>query len=377
MASGEPLQERRATRRDGSIVHYFTAPSGEIFFGTNTLCSDIYGYGGPIGLALRVQQDGTLRDLRVVRSNETPIYLANLRRGWLSTLPGRNIFEPAPFSDVDAVSGSTVTSRAVLRTLERSGLRFAAEILGRNVRQTDRWKQAWVPDREFVCLAVLSIVALGLRQWPGTWRRRGILLASLLLTGVLFNVQYSTQQVFALLSLQVHGSGLSGSFFLVICVPLLVVLFGNVYCGYVCPFGALQELLGDLPFARWASDPDKRVWRYGRMVKYLLLLLVALLFAVTRDFAVLSADPLISLFGAMRGWPVVSLAGIVLILSFVFRRFWCRNLCPAGAFLSLLGGFRPFRTLSPATRPTKCDLGVRVASELDCLCCDRCRHEKD
>jgi polyferredoxin len=183
--------------------------------------------------------------------------------------------------------------------------------------------------------------------------------------------------VTSLLSLQLQSHWLSGVFFLAAVVPLIVILAGNVYCGYLCPFGALQELLGDLRPKRWSFDPDKRVWRYGRAVKYVLLLLIVLLFAITRDFAVLAADPLISLFGSARTWSVTAMMAVILILSLVYRRFWCRNLCPAGAFLALLGGLHVFKRLWPATRPTRCDLGVRTASELDCLCCDRCRHAKD
>ncbi|HNT88474.1 MAG TPA: 4Fe-4S binding protein, partial [Candidatus Hydrogenedentes bacterium] len=62
-------------------------------------------------------------------------------------------------------------------------------------------------------------------------------------------------------------------------------------------------------------------------------------------------------------------------LSFPYRRFWCRNLCPAGAFLALLNRPRILRRLSPPTHPARCDLGVRNAEELDCIRCDRCAHE--
>jgi hypothetical protein len=377
MMAGETLQEKRATLKDGTPWSYFVAPSGEIVFSTDSLCGDVYGYGGPINLALHMTGDGTLRDVRVLRSNETPVYLENLYLGWWSTLMDRNMFEPDPFGEVDAVSGSTMTSQAVLRILESAGTRFAVEVEGRPFRSAEHTPRVFVPDREFICLGALFIIAAAVRTRPGTWRRRGILLVSLLLTGVLLNIQYSTQHAFALTSGRVSGNWLSGSFFLVVCVPLLVVMLGNVYCGYVCPFGALQELLGDLRPSRWKTDPSLLVWRYGRAVKYLLLLLVVLLFAWTRDFTVLSADPLIRLFGAMRDAPVLSLAGTVLILSFVYPRFWCRNLCPAGAFLALVSGLRPFRKLLPATRPTRCDMGVRVTTELDCLCCDRCRHAKE
>jgi len=233
----------------------------------------------------------------------------------------------------------------------------------------------WFEDVDYrvVALAVLMLTAIGLRYVPGTWTRRAFLFLCVLVGGVLLNLQYSTQQVMALLSFQLPGSWLSGSFFLAFFVPLLVLFFGNVYCGYVCPFGALQELVGDLRPGQIATDPAKSVWRYGRAVKYVLLLLVVILFSVTWNYAVLAADPLITFFSRLRDPVVVVIGGGVIALSFVFRRFWCRNLCPAGAFLALLCGIRPLKRLRRPTGPARCDLGVRTASELDCLHCDRCR----
>jgi polyferredoxin len=108
-------------------------------------------------------------------------------------------------------------------------------------------------------------------------------------------------------------------------------------------------------------------------VKYLLLLLIVVLFALTWNYAVLAADPLITFFSGLRApWTLAAGAGVV-VLAFVFRRFWCRNLCPAGAFLALLCGVQPLKRIRPPTGPARCDLGVRNAAELDCLCCDRCR----
>jgi polyferredoxin len=232
-------------------------------------------------------------------------------------------------------------------------------------------------DRQFVCLAALLALAVVLRYIPHVWLRRGMLLTSLVLTGLFWNLQYSAQQVMAISSLQLPGNWLSGSFFLIVIVPMVVVLMGNVYCGYVCPFGAVQELVGDLRPRKWDTDPEKSVWRYGRAVKYVLLGLLAALFAMTRDYSVLHADPLLTVFSVLRDdWVLWGALGLV-ALSFVYRRFWCRNLCPAGAFLALLGGVRLLGRLMPRTAPGRCDLGVRRAGELDCLFCDRCKHAQD
>ena len=380
MTEKAEMTERHASFDDGAVLTYFTTddsvkgPDGFVF-GTSKLAEGIYGYGGPIVLAVHVDGTGTLRGLRMVRSHETPAYMEGLG-GWLETLPGNNLFKPSPFERVDAVSGATMTSEAILRTLEQSGRRFASGVLGIKVGEAQPQPSLWLPDREFLCLLVLLILAVAARQVPGRWRRRGFLVVSLLLTGVLFNLQYSTQHVLALAGGNWPGAWHSGSFFLVLLVPVAVLLFGNVYCGYVCPFGALQELVGDLRPARWATDPEKQIWRFGRAVKYVLLLLLVLLFALTRDYSVLSADPLITVFSTLRDRTVLVVGMAALVFSFVFRRFWCRNLCPAGAFLALLCGLRLLKAWRPRAGPARCDLGVRTVSEGDCLCCDRCRHEE-
>jgi len=221
------------------------------------------------------------------------------------------------------------------------------------------------------------MVALAVRYKPKRLLRRAILAGSLFLFAILFNLQYASQHVMSLLSgnLSLEMVASSG-FFLMVVMPTAVVFFGNFYCGYLCPFGALQELIGDLRPGRLQSDPRKRFWRYGRFAKYLLLFLFLLLFVMTDDFSVLYADPLITVFSAARDQLTTFFALSLIILAFFFRRFWCRNLCPAGAFLALLGGIRLFRRFLPETRPERCDLGVIHRSDLDCLQCDRCRHEK-
>ena len=227
-------------------------------------------------------------------------------------------------------------------------------------------------DRDFLWLSAFMAAAILLRYRPNPWLRRLFLLAAAAILGWWLNLQFSTQHVFTLLGGQPPHWILDGACFMVFAVPVLTLLFGNVYCGYVCPFGALQELVGEV----WPQpQPGKNAWRYARQLKYLLLFLLVILFACFRDYGVLSADPLTTLFSALRSREVLLLGVVVLVLAVPYRRFWCRNLCPAGAFLALLNKVQLLRRVTPRPRPTHCDLGVRNLDELDCIRCDRCRHE--
>ena len=379
MTGSDELVAETGTQEDGSKLQYWSVPDSEdgggFVFSTESLAKGVYGYGGPVVMAVYVDRDGTLRDLRIVESRETPAYVESLR-GWLQGLPGHDVFQPSGLEGVDAVTGATITSEAILRSLRQAGPRFALAALGIKPEDEVPAPVRWV-DPQFVCLAGLLVVAVVLRYFPQVWVRRGMLLATLVLTGFLWNLQYGSQQVMGILSLSLPGNWLSGPSLLVCIVPIVVMLVGNVYCGYVCPFGAMQELVGDFRPRGLDTDPEKRVWRYGRAIKYVLLAMLMILFGLTRDYSVLASDPLLTVFSPLRdSWTLWLAAGLI-VLSFFFRRFWCRNLCPAGAFLALLGGVRILRRLLPRTGPGRCDLGVRTIGELDCLFCDRCKHAKD
>jgi hypothetical protein len=108
-------------------------------------------------------------------------------------------------------------------------------------------------------------------------------------------------------------------------------------------------------------------------MKYAVLFGLAVWFAISRCDGLASADPLVTVFGGKRDLLVTSLIFLVLGASFFFDRFWCRAICPAGAFLSLLNGVRFLPRLIPKTSPGNCMYGVESSRELDCMGCDRCR----
>ena len=381
MLGTDDPQRKEVQLEDGRAFAYFQAPNDEeggggYVFPTDPWAADIYGYNGPISLAVHADPSGKLRDYQVLRSYETPVYLymVEFRK---ERLVEANVFEPQPFQHVDVVSGATMTDLAILRILETAGRGFAEEVLKKTPAAVKpevrgRWFALRSTEfRDFLCLAVLVSVAVALRFRPGAWRRRLVLAATLVTTGVVLNLQYSTHQVVSLAGLNVVGVGLTGPFFLLVVVPVVVVLFGNVYCGYVCPFGALQELAGEFVPAPWRRL-DARFWRYARALKYLILFVLVVLSAVARHVDVTQADPLVTVFSTAREGPVVVLVAACIGLSLVFPRFWCRNLCPAGAFLSLFNELRFWRFTVARRRLGRCDLGVRTATDLDCLYCDRC-----
>ncbi len=356
-------------------------PAGYIF-STADFAPEVRGFGGRLNLAVHIDASGTLLDFLVVRSNETPSYL-DLLRDWRGSLKGKSLFAREPFAGINAVTGATISSNAMLSALQASGRRFAQEVVGEATFAEpglpSRSRLEHLPDATGIYLIGAFVAAFVVTYWGGLRSRIVVLALTFLVGGVALNTQYSIEQIATLLMIDTPTAGLTGVFLLVVGVPLVALLFGNLYCGYVCPFGAAQELLGYVLPRRFRPVSPRDPMRLARFIKYAVLALLIVAFFLSRDRRTLAGDPLTSVFGlraAASGWPawMFGVLGVALIGSLFYVRFWCHYLCPAGAFLSLLNHVRFLRRWVPAKWFGKCEFGLTADDHLDCLYCDRCRH---
>jgi len=369
-------------------------------FSSEELAPEVRGFGGAMNLAIYVDTKGRLTDFHIIRSNETPAYL-ELLVDWREQLSGRGLFQPRSriSRDVDVVTGATVSSKAVLSALEVSGQRFTGEVLGQTYAGSEgaREQEAegiynyvakYLPDSHGIYLIGAFALTFIVIYRGGFWSRLAVLCFNFVVGGLILNAQYSSEQMATILSLHGPALGLSGAFLLIVIMPLLVIVFGNIYCGYVCPFGAAQELLGYVVPRRFKQPIPAEKMIKARFVKYVVLFVLIIVFFVSRDRTTLAADPLISIFNfrfsiagfrsAIASWP--RLTGLImataLIGSIFYTRFWCRYLCPVGAFLSLLNNVVVLKRFLPAKRFGRCEFGLTLKDKTDCLYCDKCRYEE-
>ncbi len=122
----------------------------------------------------------------------------------------------------------------------------------------------------------------------------------------------------------------------------LILLGRGVFCGWLCPFGALQELLAQvsraLKLPQW--NPSEGLQRKLWFTKYLALGVILLLVFVAPDAATVAEEiePFKTAITAIfvRGLPYVIYAVALLVIGLFTERAFCRFLCPLGAGLAIL-----------------------------------------
>ena len=172
-----------------------------------------------------------------------------------------------------------------------------------------------------------------------------------------------------------------------------VLLAGGAFCGWICPFGALQDFLTWLRVklhikeilvpARW-----DRILRYGRYIVlatilYQTIVLVKLWFGDWDPYRTFFGLGWLFEFNLLESWVAYVVLLGVLVASFLVERAWCRYLCPLGGAISLLGNFSLLRirrdgseckACAVCDRPCPVKLNVATANTIssNCIGCLAC-----
>jgi NosR/NirI family transcriptional regulator, nitrous oxide reductase regulator len=221
------------------------------------------------------------------------------------------------------------------------------------------WVEAWRDARVNVAiLAVLLIVLTAIFAFQAQLSRSrrahrvvriGFLLVTLVWLGWAAGAQLSIVNVINYIQAPFRGFDvgvyLAEPLMVMIAaytVVSLLVIGRGVFCGWLCPFGALQELLAQVSRAlgvpQWNPSPalEQRLW----MGKYIAAAAVLALALLPGDWAGSATElepfktAIISKF--TRAWPYVAYAAILLAIGLFSERAYCRFLCPLGGVLAAL-----------------------------------------
>jgi NosR/NirI family nitrous oxide reductase transcriptional regulator len=121
------------------------------------------------------------------------------------------------------------------------------------------------------------------------------------------------------------------------------VLWGRVYCGRICAFGAFTQLVDRIVPARWQIKIPRALEQRAALIKYGILAGAIAYFLATSDPLIYPYIEPFWMFG-LHGTAALWIALGALLLTTVFvRNAYCRFLCPLGAALGLLSKLTVFR----------------------------------
>jgi polyferredoxin len=198
---------------------------------------------------------------------------------------------------------------------------------------------------------------------------------------------------------------------------LITIIFGRFFCGWICPFGAIHQFVGYLG-NRGKNVAEKirlNTYRKAQRVKYLILIFLLGMaafpsLASTLQTGLLDPIPLVTRSFQLvllpifdrgtyltsvnvryyeYGWLIFAVFAAAVLLNLVIPRFYCRFICPLGAFLGIINRFSIWRIGKNKNECINCKLceksceggcepagNIRISECVLCFnCLDDCKHE--
>lgn len=313
-------------------------PDGTFVVNTRVLAKDVQGYGGPVPLKIHIDKDGRLTAIEAEPNAESPSFFDRAKE-LFSRWQGKTIDE-AMAEDVDAVSGATFSSKAIIRNVQR-GLAYAKQhglADGGKGAQEESAERTVATGWTLGSIVALIAVLLG-AVVPLFTNNRRLHLVQLVVNVVVLGLWTGTFVSYTLF-LRLFAGGVSLSAIGTLAAPLLMLIVALLYplagrsghyCAHVCPFGSAQELAGKLSRRKLRITPH--VLRVLTALRNLLWgVLMALLLTGTCtawiDYELFTAF----IYSSASVWVIV-LAMLFLVLSVWVPRPYCRFVCPTGALM--------------------------------------------
>jgi polyferredoxin len=343
-------------------------------------------------MLIGIDLNGRITKVHILSYSETSAYLVKID-AFLAQFISKGLNDPVALGvDIDGITRATITSNAITRAVAKTLKEAGRLILQREASQSVTEKKPLPLDQIFVPLILFAVAVFGIRTHNQIARWLA-LLGGLLYFGMIKATMISAVQIVNISLLQLPSFEQSPLWYMLVGLTLLTTpLFGMVFCGSLCPFATVQELLYNV-FHR-DKRPKKHVIAYGldrraRYIKYLVLFSVMIASILLGNSSAAGIEPYLTLFtlqATFWGWALLA---FMLLAAVFYFRFWCKYFCPVGACLGLIARISLFKIKLGAVNCTHCELcdktcptrAIRIDGQNlpkidhpECILCGKCVH---
>jgi Na+-translocating ferredoxin:NAD+ oxidoreductase RnfG subunit len=300
------------------------------------------GYAGPIELMVVFDTNNISQNIQVLYSKETPSYLKKVRKNnYIKSLENKQLtnYFRGGYS-TDGVSGATKTCEGIEQAVKQSSRHLASvkKISLPSMSQDKQW------DIDYKEALIVLLFLLGFLGRIKDFKYKNLtkwitLLFGIVFIGFILNQPITTTRINSLILGFWPDFHQELYFYLLFFgVFLIMITTGkNMYCGVMCPFGGIQEVLKKTGNAKNIKVNHRMFWKWmQRSFSWLAILLALVLRHPTAtEYEVYSG--LFQFIGS--NWLFILLA-IVIITSLFLSNPWCNYLCPVKPVFEYVQLFR-------------------------------------
>jgi Na+-translocating ferredoxin:NAD+ oxidoreductase RnfG subunit len=288
--------------------------------------TSIAGFGGNLRAVVGISPEGKIAGIELGENYESVGFIERVRgEGFFKKWNGLSVEEAAK-ADVDTVSGATMSTTAIKSMVALNLSKYSGMEIAANSEDSTPF---WLKIAVFVILAY-SLFAFFFPQKTAKFR----IFHLAVLVVILGFIGGSALSFESFKNWIISGNVTIVPLVILSAALLLPIIFGrNFYCNFVCPFGAMQELLGKIPLPK-KSFPQK--FMKGVMIFKVVLLVaiyILMIFKVVEDFTMF--EPFSAFKFEAAAVPALVIAALFLTVSLFISRPWCRFFCPTGALINM------------------------------------------
>ncbi len=336
----------------GTKLTFKAEASGGIYY---AVVDSAVGYQSKVEIMSIIDEKGLVEKVVVTKHGETPVFFERLyKEKYFESFTGLSVKEPIYLGGasgysgylndiktgnyVDRITGSTISSHAVAEAVNKGNLHLSRQFFNTSWTNPYELFQFKWKDLAMMALYLVVLVAANIKKLARL--RIWLLLVSIGVLGFVINQFVTSNLLFSLIQLQIPRiTNLKWYMLMAGSLGFIVFLGKNLYCTWICPFGAVQEVLNKIAGFK-PLGISQGVIKKLRLVPPTILWIALILGTYLGNYGTLDYQPFGAFFMFKATWVMWLMMPVFVFASMFFNRFYCQFFCPVGFIYNLLNRWR-------------------------------------